>query len=376
LACYEIGRLVRLLRERGRVSVGDFRSPAAAVLTQVSRVRSFVLLIVGFVLSAYFLSKVGVGTLFGSRDQAFAARSAAWPDPATRSVMYALAIYPLLVSIGAITEVGKRVSRALSGWYLVVILGAVVILLIIVNPLSSARYTLGTVLFALAVYAGAVTTPRRVRITLVSAIVGLIFLFPLADAFRLPTVNLVRDGFFGEYKSNADYDAFWQISNSYSYLLAGLVQVGRQAAGSLFFWVPRAIWPDKPVDTSILLANFRGYSFTNLSAPLWAEFIVNGGIPLLVIGFLLVGYLLRIMDTRLLPAFGAGGYWAIVGAIFPVYMTILLRGSLLQATGPIAVALVCLLLVRRPQTKPAVNRVGRTLARARPRSAPFRTPRD
>jgi hypothetical protein len=267
--------------------------------------------------------------------------------------MYALAIYPLLVGIGAVTQVRKAVRRALSGWYLVVILGAVVVLLIVVNPISSARYSLGTVLFALAVYAGAMTNIRRVRITLVAAIVGLIFLFPLADAFRSPAVNLARNGFFGEYKSNPDYDAFWQIANAYSYVLDGLVQVLRQAFGSVFFWVPRAIWADKPVDTSILLANYRGYSFTNLSAPLWAEFLVNGGIPMLVIGFVLTGYFLRAMDIRLLPAFSAAGYWAIVGAIFPVYMTILLRGSLLQATGAVAIALLCLLVVRSPEGRTA-----------------------
>ena len=58
------------------------------------------------------------------------------------------------------------------------------------------------------------------------------------------------------------------------------------------------------------------------------------------------------MDSRLLPAFKASGYWAIVGAVFPVYMTILLRGSLLQATGVVAVALACLLFVRQPAKPP------------------------
>ncbi|HEY8912646.1 hypothetical protein [Lacisediminihabitans sp.] len=363
IACYEIGRLVRHLRERaslGRAHGGAAEATAIRrardrQLTKVSRVRSFLLIGFGIAFSAYFISKTGIGSLFASRDQAFAARSAAWPDPAIRSVMYSLAIYPLLVGIGAITQVRKGVRRGLSGWYLVVILAAVLVLLTIINPISSARYSLGTVLFALAIYAGAMLTARRVRVTLVAAIAGLIFVFPLADAFRSPTVNLVRAGFFGEYKSNPDYDAFWQIANAYSFVLDGLVHVGQQALGSLFFWVPRAVWPDKPLDTSILLANYRGYSFTNLSAPLWAEFLVNGGIPLLIIGFLLTGYLLRLMDMRLLPAFGGAGYWAIVGAIFPVYMTILLRGSLLQATGAVAVALACLLIVRKPQRSSPVR---------------------
>lgn len=381
IGCYEVGRLVALTRERGgsaRVPSGAGRRALATRLTTVSQVRSFLLIALGIVFGAYFISKVGIGSLFGSRDQAFAARAAAWPDSSIRPVMYSLAIYPLLVGIGAIVQVRKTVRRGLSGWYLVVILGAALVLLTIVNPISSARYSLGTVLFALAVYGGAVLTPRRTRVTLVAAIVGLIFLFPLADAFRRPTVDFVRAGFFGEYESNPDYDAFWQIANAYSFVLDGLVHVGQQALGSVLFWVPRSVWPDKPVDTSILLANYRGYSFTNLSAPLWAELLVNGGIPLLVIGFLIVGYVLQVMDKRLLPAFGAAGYWAIVGAIFPVYMTILLRGSLLQATGTVAVALGCLLFVRKPQPESFIRDSVRSDTRSRapvPR-LPSRNARD
>jgi hypothetical protein len=101
----------------------------------------------------------------------------------------------------------------------------------------------------------------------------------------------------------------------------------------LFFWVPRSIGPDKPIDTGILLANFRGYSFTNLSSPLWAEFAINFGVVctlLLMIGF---GAGVVILDLRLPRAFAVGGTAAIIGAILPAYMIILLRGSLLQASG-------------------------------------------
>lgn len=344
VACYEIGRFLASLRSKRR----DGGAPPSRRVTAVSRPRALILVVIGVLTSAYFVSRVGVGTLFGSRDVAFEARNAAWPDPAIRAIMYSLAIYPLLVGIGALAQLRRRATRSHARWYAVLIVTAVALLLTIVNPVSSARYSLGTVLFALAVYAGAVVTPARVRATLIAAVMGFVFLFPLADAFRLNTVNLARDGFFGEYKGNPDYDAFWQVANAFSYSLDGLVEYGRQALGVVFFWVPRSFWSDKPVDTGILLANYRGYSFDNLSAPLWAEFLVNGGVVALALGFLAVGYLLRVMDENLLPAFPRAGFWAIVGAIFPVYMTILLRGSMLQATGAVAVATACLLIVRSP----------------------------
>ncbi len=352
--CYEIGRILAIARERRRRRPAQAeRFPAAAQpkhsdpVTAVSAVRTTLLIVAGVAASAFFVSRMGFSALFGSRELAQATRAALWPDPATRSVIYSLAIYPLLVGIGSLSQLRKKASRSVSRWYLVLMMAATALLLIVVNPLSSARYSLGTVLFALVVYAGAVVSPGRVRITLAAVVVAFVFLFPIADAFRGTTVQLGRDSFFGEYKGNPDYDAFWQIANAYSYVLDGLVEPGRQALGVILFWVPRGIWPDKPVDTGILLAQYRGYSFDNLSAPLWAEFLVNGGPIVLALGFILVGYFLRVMDSKLLPAIQRAGHWAIVGAIFPVYMTILLRGSLLQATGAVAVTIFCLLIVRQ-----------------------------
>ncbi len=53
------------------------------------------------------------------------------------------------------------------------------------------------------------------------------------------------------------------------------------------------------------------------------------------------------MDRRLSGVFATGGVWGIAGAVFPVYMVILLRGSLLQATGAVVIAIACVLFVRR-----------------------------
>lgn len=353
--CYEAGRLLAVLHERGKTSRlrWDIQSGAPLDRAQGERVarvkaaRALILALFGALASAYYVSKIGFGDLFVDRYQAADVRAAVWTDPATRSVVYSLAVYPLLIGVGALAMARREAQRVLKPWYAIVIVGCGVLLLLVVNPVSSARYSLGTVLFALLVYAGAVRTPTRIRATLIATIGGFVFLFPLADAFRTGVLNLTRDGFFGEYKGNADYDAFWQIANAHSYVLDGLVQFGQQGLGSILFWVPRSLWANKPMDTGILLAQYRGYSFENLSAPLWAEFLVNGGAGFLVVGFVVVGYLLRVMDTKLLPAFVASGYWALVGAIFPVYMTILLRGSLLQATGAVAVAIACLLFVRQ-----------------------------
>ena len=82
---------------------------------------------------------------------------------------------------------------------------------------------------------------------------------------------------------------------------------------------------------------------------MWAEAFINGGYIALVIVFVAIGYALARMDAILKRQLSSGGVWAIAGAIYPVYMTILLRGSLLQATGAVVVSLGFILFLRSRQ---------------------------
>lgn len=346
LVTYDLGRLVA--GSRARKAPPPTSTVPQGHEQQVSEWRAVALTSVAALVTAYFLVKIGPGALLGSRESAQAARTAAWPDPAVRSIVYASAVYPLVIGAGALAQLrstGSSLAWRRTGW--VGLLLCMAILLVVVNPVATARYTFGTVIFALAVYLGAVRTSRRVRTTMLGTLGGFLFIFPLVDVFRSTDGGefAQRSSFFGEYAANPDYDAFWQLANSYLFWLEGFVEPLRQLFGSLLFWVPRAVWPGKPMDTGILLAQYRGYKFGNLSAPLWAEAMVNGGVVGLVVTFVILGYALFRMDSKLTHALTASGVWAIAGAVFPVYMTILLRGSLLQATGVLIVATVCVLFV-------------------------------
>ncbi len=68
--------------------------------------------------------------------------------------------------------------------------------------------------------------------------------------------------------------------------------------GTLLFWMPRSVWPDKPLDTGVMLAEYKEYGFTNLSSPLWGEFFIDFGWVGLVAGMLLVGYWARRLDIE------------------------------------------------------------------------------
>ena len=315
-----------------------------------SPLRAGVLYVVGMAMGLYYVSRLGLSTIFSNRAAATLAQSYAWNDSSVFAIVYALAIYPMLVAVGAFVVAWRELPAGHIGrlLYPVAIALGVGVLMVVANPLTSARYTAGTVAFALVVFAGLTTNWRRARLTMLGTIGAFLFLFPLMNVFRYDYSEVgQRQNFFSEYLNNPDYDAFFQISNAYSYLNAGLMVPFRQLLGSLLFWVPRSLWPGKPEDTGIMLADFRGYSFTNLSAPMWAELLVNGGFIAVAVGFVLLGALVRSLDDRMAPAHALGGWWWLVGSVLPAYTLILWRGSLLQATGAFVVMMVSLLWVRR-----------------------------
>jgi hypothetical protein len=174
----------------------------------------------------------------------------------------------------------------------------------------------------------------------------------LADAFRYGRQADFKATNPIEALISPDYDAFGQLANGYLAVERGGIIPGRQLLGVILFAVPRKIWDDKPVDSGILLANVRGYSFTNLSAPLWIEFYLNGGWTLLILGMFGLGWWLHRMDTRIERQFNTAGMPALLSCVLPFYMMILLRGSLLQAASFLSFILLFAAFLRKSSAGP------------------------
>jgi hypothetical protein len=313
-----------LPRERSEPLV---RSPADLQRTPVVALASAALA-VGWL---YILS-VGPAAFVKSRSELFAARQAAWPDPSTLTLVTGAAYGLLLVSLSALVILLRRGDpglRGLKAWCVAV--GGT--LVFAVNPVSSPRYLFGTVLLSILAMAGGFATTRRFRVSAVSVLIAMVLVFPYADHFRrAESGSLLNKGGPVQALSNGDYDSFAQVNNGLWYVETHGVTLGRQAAGVVLFWVPRSVWPDKPQDTGVLLAQSRGYSFTNLSAPLWAELLVNGAWPAVLAGMYALGRGVRRWDAAARSRVAA----APLAAVLPFYMIILLRGSLLQATALLA----------------------------------------
>ena len=157
----------------------------------------------------------------------------------------------------------------------------------------------------------------------------ILFVFPFFDNFRYfnGTINI---DFSLDYLNSPNYDT------SQNFMIAmkdELVTNGRQLLGVLLFWVPRTIWPTKPVGSGSLLAD-QHFAFNNISMPFFGEGYVNFGF----IGVLLFVIILAFFSSRI-----DFRYWSsqlvINDAFVPYYLVIIgsvifiMRGDLLSSSA-------------------------------------------
>lgn len=323
---------------------GFLRQPFVANGVRLGR--TILLAVFALIFDIYFISKVGLKNLFSSRDDLARAIESAWPESFIAVLISGATSMSTLVAFIALVQYIRQTNN--REWPLIaltVLIGLA--LAITVNPISNARYVFGSAALAVAALFGLFATPRLFRLTAIIWLIALIFVFPLMDAFRYSTAGEFKSGTTVESLSSPDFDAYAQVNNTLLYVEREGITEGRQALGVLLFSVPRRFWPDKPRDTGILISENRGYAFKNLSAPIWAELFINGGWPLLVIGMLGVGFLVRTQDNRIEDSLQRARAPSILACILPFYLMILLRGSLLAAMSYFFVISSCAIFVSR-----------------------------
>ena len=88
--------------------------------------------------------------------------------------------------------------------------------------------------------------------------------------------------FLNIFTKTLHYDAFSNLMGAIKYYEVNNPKIGYQLIGTIFFFVPRAYWIDKPLSSGEEVANFlmNKYSlwFNNLSQPLVGEGWINFGI--------------------------------------------------------------------------------------------------
>lgn len=309
------------------------------IARQIAKNRNLVLIwSFGFGFTLFYISTVGIGNLFSSRDLRTIASIEISQESSLGAIFSSMAWVPTL-AVSLLLLARAQEQKKISSYALAFL--AAVPALLVTNPLSSARYVAAAAWggFALAFLARA---ERRAVIlaTKLSVSMGFLFVFPWLSIFRREGQTFQGSDVIRNFYFNGDYDAFWSLVNSIEYMIDKGAVATSQFLGPVLFWFPRSFWPSKPQDSGVVLAQFKGLTFTNLSAPLQAESILAFSAVGLLLYFYWLGKALAIIDgPKVLN-------W-VTSPFLAVYLVIVLRGSLLQATGAIVLFIGVNLIMNR-----------------------------
>lgn len=306
------------------------------------------------VVALYYISSAGgVGAFFSSRqDLGIATAESLSSDggEATRAVVASLAkVGPLFCLLAYLfSSRYKRMSIRIPDGFVIALLAIANI--IVNNPISNPRYWFLAVL--LGVFFTVVRSKTGQDLAIVGGILAAIVIFPISDVTRYanPQEAIAR-GSIWETIAVKDFDQYTMINNSISFTNDVGYSLGRQLAGVLLFWVPRSVWPDKPLDSGVVLGEWLAMRNTNLSSPLWTEGWMNFGWAGVIVFLLALG----LLGARLDGTYARGlslPYQAPIGtqvgtALLAGYLFIILRGPLLQASARLLVIIVFIGVLNR-----------------------------
>ncbi|MEU0597709.1 hypothetical protein ABZ484_05565 [Streptomyces sp. NPDC006393] len=222
----------------------------------------------------------------------------------------------------------------------------VAINLVVNNPISKPRFWSGTVLLTLLFASSRFSRPQACRLAAAAVTAVVLLVFPYGNYFRYDQREPVHVVALAEqFTGGMDYDAFQQMQTGIDYARDTGFSPS-SALGPVLFMVPRTMWPDKPVDTGARLAEYAGYDFKNLSAPLWIEAYLWAGIPSVIAVFCLLGAVGARMDhIRERLAGKRATLAALLVPGFAFYQIVVLRGGLMAVAGPLLLLLTIPLLI-------------------------------
>jgi len=136
---------------------------------------------------------------------------------------------------------------------------------------------------------------RRKNVFVVLMFFGLLVVFPLLGNLR----NFGKEEFqfsvmFEQFKS-LNFDSFSMLMRV---LDADIVTWGKQLFGVLLFWIPRSLWPSKPIGSGSFIANENNLSFSNISMPYFGEAYINGGIIGIVLFLIFIAWFTAKEDNK------------------------------------------------------------------------------
>ncbi|MBK7949416.1 MAG: hypothetical protein IPK00_11920 [Deltaproteobacteria bacterium] len=299
-------------------------------------------LIVGFFSLIYLASLGLVGAFTRAAADESLALAASGPVYFINNIF--VRALPLIAVAGTALAIRRSGSILGIGLLIPMFVFDVVGVLVTNSPFAAARYWFVAVAVGLA--SPHLLAARKTAIpVLVCLITGLSVLPSIGAARDAQTLAeiiqyyLRIDSPFEYLATSGDVDAFGMMCLAVKWLDINGPTGGLQMLGALLFWVPRTLWPSKPVGTGAMVSDELGFDFTNLSVPIMTEPLVDFGllgVPVVAFGF---GWLLAALDrsywTPFDPSRSPVGFRRI-DVIYPFWVGMLLfvtRGDLLSSFG-------------------------------------------
>ncbi|WP_236570334.1 hypothetical protein [Streptomyces mexicanus] len=323
----------------------------------VHRRRLYLLTLLAFAGSAFLVLKLGgPAVFFSSRQEIISSVEEAGlsqaDSQAGQAIVRGFGTVPALIAWLVYTRwlvTSRRARRSvviIAVWLALAGVNAVVN-----NPISNPRFWFLTVLFSM-LFTVFPVSAALYRIALSLGVVVALIVFPFADRFRYDAADYrpLQTTSPLEPLAAKDYDQVGMFANTITYVQSGQGHTyGRQLAGAVLFAVPRSVWPGKPMDTGVAVGQWMGAVNTNLSSPVWAELWIDFGPVGMTAGFGGLGYAAARVDRRYarraVRRAPPGSLIALVVPLVAGYSFILLRGPLLQASGRVAIAALCIALI-------------------------------
>ncbi len=278
--------------------------------------------------------------------------------PQTLAVLY----LPRMLMFVTTCVSAKCVAERPTGWRIVNLAIALSITLFVDNPFVIPRFDLfAFALIALVLFAPSFSAVGKTA--LIAGGVGAVTtLFPYVDFLRRgdSVGGFVYDP-MGYYTTNGDFDGLQSIVNIVEAVEVKGFCFGFQLLGATLSFIPRTLWESKPYSTGQAAAQFVGYDFTNISAPLPGELFIDFGWPGVAILAALVGWTVRNIDEHLAVAKMRNNFASLLmyGGIVG-FSTIVFRGSLLAISSQVYLYFIVVAAVNRwvvwgPQATPRAS---------------------
>lgn len=209
------------------------------------------------------------------------------PESQILHLVYSTVIYPIPAVCFCLYATSSR-RRAL-------VMATLAMPLLIGNsPTGSARFIAGAIYISAMVSIFPSLKVSNIKIPAI-IILGIVVAFPTLDQFRyyeggLPSIRILGM----ESLEAGHFDSFQSITSA----LQHPVTLGYQLLGVFLFWVPRFIWPSKPIGSGAEYADYAGLTFSNISMNLFGEGIINFGIPGALMFSILAAIISRKVDDK------------------------------------------------------------------------------